>query len=247
MKKIGIIGFGRFGRLLHDQLKSLVNIQVHDPLKMNDASYASIPFFDLETICRNELIILAIPVSQLETVCNNMKPYISKNSVIMDVCAVKTFPSQIMLKSFRNPVQMLGTHPLFGPDSVKETMRDHLMIMTPYRINDNNLKRIKEFWQNFGINIIEMTADQQDRLMAWTLAMTHFLGRSLEGLPLPDTTIATRDYRNLINLMRKINRDTWELFEDMHHFNPYAKEMRKLLLESMQQMKDKLDKLKTSD
>jgi prephenate dehydrogenase len=243
MKKIGIIGFGRFGRLLHDQLKSLLQIQVHDPVTMNDPSNSSMQFFDLETICKNELIILAIPVSQLETVCQNMKPHISKNSVIMDVCAVKTYPSGIMLKSFSSPVQLLGTHPLFGPDSVKENMRDHLMIMTPYRINDNNMKRIKKFWQNLGIKIIEMSADQQDRLMAWTLSMTHFLGRSLNGLPLPDTAIATRDYRNLIDLMRKINRDTWGLFEDMHRFNPYTKEMRKLLLESMQQMKEKLDEL----
>ena len=160
----------------------------------------------------------------------------------MDVCAVKTYPLQVMAKHFSNEVQILGSHPLFGPDSVKESMHDHLMIITPYRISDKNLKQIKKFWKRFGIAIIEMTPDEQDRLMAWTLALTHFLGRSLNGLPLPETTVATRDYRNLIELMKKINRDTWELYEDMHRYNPYTVEMRNLLFESMVQMKEKLDK-----
>jgi prephenate dehydrogenase len=146
-----------------------------------------------------------------------------------------------MAHNFPDKVQIVGSHPLFGPDSVKESMQGHVMIITPYRISDNNLKQIKKFWEVFGIKIVEMTPDEQDRLMAWTLAMTHFIGRSLNGLPLPETTIATRDYRNLIDLMKKINRDTWELFEDMHRYNPYTVEMRKLLIESMEQMKEKLD------
>lgn len=148
----------------------------------------------------------------------------------------------MMAKHFSDKVQIIGSHPLFGPDSVKESMQDHLMIITPYRISDTNLNQIKNFWEGFGIQIIEMTPDQQDRLMAWTLALTHFLGRSLNGLPLPETTVATQDYRNLIELMKKINRDTWELYEDMHRYNPYTVEMRNLLLESMAQMKEKLDK-----
>jgi len=241
MNKLGLIGFGRFGYLLYEQLKTAVDIQVYDPEKMSEPSFAAVSFSSLEEICKTDLLILAIPVSQIEKVCMEIRPHISNQTVIMDVCAVKTYPSNILLKNFNSSVQILGSHPLFGPDSVKETMQDHLMIVTPYRISDTNLKRVKKFWGSFGIKIIDMTPDEQDRLMAWTLAMTHFIGRSLNGLPLPETTIATRDYRNLIELMRKINRDTWELFEDMHRYNPYTVEMRNLLFESMRQMKEKLD------
>jgi prephenate dehydrogenase len=116
------------------------------------------------------------------------------------------------------------------------------MIICPARINDESLESVKKFWTSFGIRLIEMTPDEQDRLMAWTLAMTHFLGRSLVELPLPDTGIATRDYQNLIQLMRKINRDTWDLFEDMHRFNPYTKEMRESIVGAMNRLKEQLDK-----
>jgi prephenate dehydrogenase len=247
MIKLGLIGFGRFGRLLYNQLKNSADIQVFDSNAMSDFKNESIPFTELPDVCKREYIILATPVSQLEQVCTDMKPHLSDRAVIMDVCAVKTYPSQIMKTVFNSSVQILGTHPLFGPDSVQESMQGHLMIISPYRISAKNLNWIKDFWQSFGIKLIEMTPDEQDRLMAWTLAMTHFLGRSLTDLPLPETTIATRDYRNLIELMRKINRDTWELFEDMHRFNPYTEDMRRRLLESMQHMKEKLDKLQMSD
>jgi prephenate dehydrogenase len=242
MKTLGLIGFGRFGNLLYNQLKDALDIQIFDPIKVSEPTSGNLPFTHLAEICKNDLIILAVPVSKIESVCQEMKPHVPNDSIIMDVCAVKSYTLKVMSNCFSDKVKILGTHPLFGPDSVQESMRDHLMILTPYRISKNKLKQIKKFWESFGIKIIEMTPDEQDRLMAWTLAMTHFLGRSLNGLPLPETNIATQDYRNLINLMEKINQDTWELYEDMHRYNPYTVEMRTLLLESMQQMKEKLDK-----
>ena len=105
MKKIGLMGFGRFGRLLYDQLKTSVDIQVHDPEKAKDYANLAVPFVDIGEICKNELIILAIPVSQIEKVCDEIKPYLTEQSIIMDVCAVKTYPSRIMLKKFNSSFQ----------------------------------------------------------------------------------------------------------------------------------------------
>ncbi|UCF62802.1 MAG: prephenate dehydrogenase [bacterium] len=242
MKTLGLIGFGRFGQLLYNQLHTAIPIQVYDPDKQADQNLSAIPFYNLEHVCKNDLVILAVPVSSIRSVCQEIAPYLSSQSLVMDVCAVKTYPLQVMAKHFPAGVQIVGSHPLFGPDSVKDSLQDHIMIVTPYQIRDDDLDQIKRFWEGFGIRIIEMTPDEQDRLMAWTLAMTHFIGRALNGLPLPEPSVATRDYRNLIDLMRKINRDTWELFEDMHHYNPYTKEMRQKLFDSLQSLKQKLDK-----
>lgn len=242
MKTLGLIGFGRFGQLLYNQLHTAIPIQVYDPEKQADQNLSAIPFNNLEHVCKNDLVILAVPVSSIRSVCLEIAPYLSSQSLVMDVCAVKTYPLEVMAKHFPAGVQIVGSHPLFGPDSVKDSLQDHIMIVTPYQIQDDDLDQIKRFWEGFGIRIIEMTPDEQDRLMAWTLAMTHFIGRTLNGLPLPEPSVATRDYRNLIDLMRKINRDTWELFEDMHHYNPYTKEMRQKLFDSLQSLKQKLDK-----
>ncbi len=243
MKSMGLIGFGRFGQVLFRQLNQLIDIHIYDPY-VNVHPNDNIPLTSLESVCRNPLVVVAVPVSAIRSISEQMTNYLMDNVVVMDVCGVKEYPLKIMTQFFPERVQILGSHPLFGPDSVISDLTDHLMILTPQRISDARLKEIKTFWKQFGLKLIEMSAEEQDRLMAWTLALTHFLGRGLNGLPLPDTGIATRDYQNLLRLMEKINRDTWELFEDMHRYNPYTSEMRERLLQSMTELKNKLDKLK---
>ena len=170
-----------------------------------------------------------------------------RDALVMDVCAVKMYPIKIMEQNLPKKVHILGSHPLFGPDSVQNSLKGHIMIITPHRVSSNRLSEVKTFWQEQGLKLVEMSPEEQDRLMAWTLALTHFLGRGLNGLPLPDTVVSTKDYQNLLKLMRKINRDTWELFHDMHRFNPFTREMRKMLLKSMSDLKTELDQLEGYD
>jgi prephenate dehydrogenase len=247
MKKVGLIGFGRFGKLLNQQISKTVSVNVHDPWQAQNAEYRNIPFCDLSEVCANELLIVAVPVSAISELSRSIARYLKPNTTVMDVCAVKKYPLQVLEKNLPENIYLLGSHPLFGPDSVQDSLQDHIMILTPYRIPANRVADLKKFWTGFGIKIVEMTADEQDRLMAWSLALTHFLGRGLHDLPLPDTAVSTRDFQHLIQLTKKINLDTWELFEDMHHFNPYTKEMRRLLLEAMQSLKEKLDQISDSN
>jgi prephenate dehydrogenase len=246
MRKVGLIGFGRFGKLLYQQVSKTVAVKVHDPWQAQKAEYQNIPFCTLSQVCANELLILAVPVSAISEVSRAIAKHLKPGTTVMDVCAVKKYPLQILEGHLPKKIYLLGSHPLFGPDSVQNSLQDHIMILTPYRIPESRLKDLKKFWTGFGIKIVEMTADEQDRLMAWSLALTHFLGRGLHNLPLPDTAVATKDFQNLIQLTRKINLDTWELFEDMHRFNPYTKEMRRLLVETMQSLKEKLDQISDS-
>jgi prephenate dehydrogenase len=241
INRLGLIGFGRFGQMLYDQISEKIEVQIYDPFKSQDNKLKSIRFSELEEVCQNPLIVLAVPVSAMETVTKKIVNFIPTNTVVMDVGSVKKYPCEIMGKNLNKDTQILGTHPLFGPDSVKDTMEGHLMIMTPCRIEEDNFQKIKAFWKSFGIKIVEMSSEEQDKLMAWTLALTHFLGRGLNGLPLPDTVVTTRDFQNLLDLMAKINRDTWELFYDMHRYNPYAREMRDMLMQSMLDLKSELD------
>jgi prephenate dehydrogenase len=243
MKKTGLIGFGRFGKLLYEQLSKSIAVEVYDPRQSQKSDYQNINFTDLPQVCNNELVILAVPISAIPEVSQTIAKNITSGTTVMDVCAVKKYPLQIMDKLLPHETNLLGSHPLFGPDSVQNSLQDHLVIFTPYRIPVTKLEEYKKFWTDFGLKIFEMTADEHDRLMAWSLALTHFLGRSLNNLPLPDTRISTRDFQNLIQLSRKINRDTWELFEDMHRFNPYTREMREMLLENIQSLKEKLDEI----
>lgn len=240
--KIGLIGFGRFGSLLFQHISTAANVIVYDPRQSQKKENQHIPFVQLPQVGDCELIILAVPVRTIPEVSRGIAPYLPAGSIVMDVCSVKEYPLQVMEKHLPKNVYILGSHPLFGPDSVQNSLQGHFMILTPYRIPIAFLADLKKFWSDLGIKIVEMSAEEQDRLMAWSLALTHFLGRSLHDLPLADPTVSTKDFQNLISLTQKINRDTWELFEDMHRFNPYTREMRQMLLANMLALKEKLDR-----
>ena len=74
--------------------------------------------------------------------------------------------------------------------------------------------------------MIETTPEEHDRQMAATLALTHFIGRSLAEYGAEPLDIDTEGYKRLLFTLEMVTHDTWELFTDMHRYNPFAKDMR---------------------
>jgi prephenate dehydrogenase len=61
--------------------------------------------------------------------------------------------------------------------------------------------------------------------MAYVQALTHLIGRSLAALDIPDEALATTSYQHLLELMRLIRDDSFELFTAIQTLNPYAAEV----------------------
>ena len=68
----------------------------------------------------SDIVILSVPISEMERVCREMIPHIREGQLFVDTCSVKTKPLGLMEELFPENVQILGTHPLFGPDSGKD-------------------------------------------------------------------------------------------------------------------------------
>jgi prephenate dehydrogenase len=233
MKNIGLIGFGRFGQLMYQHLHHKISFQIYDKNLRLSEFPKDFPFESLQQVCKNSIIILAVPISQIERTTLEISTYLQPGTLIIDVCSVKKIPLEILAKNLPQEIEILGSHPLFGPDSAANSLDGHRIVLCPVRVNQERLEKIRQFLQELRLQIIDMTPDEHDYLMAWTLALTHFLGRGLSNLPLPNHQITTMDYQNLLQLMKKVNRDTRELFEDMHCYNPYTAEMRDQLIRTL--------------
>jgi prephenate dehydrogenase len=44
------------------------------------------------------------------------------------------------------------------------------------------------------------------------------------------------------SILEVVNNDTWQLFEDMHRFNPYAREKRQDFITAMEQVQGRIKK-----
>jgi prephenate dehydrogenase len=151
----------------------------------------------------------------------------------MDTCSVKVFPVQSMMENAPAEVEVIGTHPMFGPDSAAGGVTDLPMVMSKARCHPSTFIRYHEFFTGIGLRVVEMSPEEHDREAAMTQGVTHFLGRVLADLGLEPSSIATMGYQKLLEVMEQTCNDPYELFVDLQRYNPYTSLMRERLKESL--------------
>ena len=237
ISSVGLIGVGRFGKVLANILKNGFNVKAYDIVSSkisNDLTKS-----DLDEILMLDNIFIAVPIRYFETLIKDISNKVIKNSTIIDVCSVKKHTSEVMLKHLPNEVGIISSHPMFGPDSFDSKARLKMM-MDKTRVDDKIFNYWKTFFKNQNINIIEMSPDEHDKIAARTQGITHLLGRTLKKFGIQKTSIDTKGYRDLIDLVEQTCNDTWALYSDLQLYNPYTNTMLKDLKYSLNQIEDKL-------
>ena len=183
-------------------------------------------------------MFIAVPISQFKSAIIDISKKINTKTTIIDVCSVKKYTSETMLKFLPKGVGIISSHPMFGPDSYLSTKVKN--DDAQYRDNHKQYNFGKNF-SDQNIKILEMTPDMHDILAAKTQGITHFLGRTLKEFGIQKTNLDTQGFRDLINLVNQTCNDTWELYTDLQTYNPYTDKMIKKLKKSLNKM-EKLSK-----
>lgn len=239
--KIAIIGFGRFGKLLSEILSPYGDIFI---ISCSPAIGKNIKQIEYEDLQNMDWIIPAVPISALEESLKKINPYLKKNSLIMDVCSVKVLPCKWLEKNVSKDIQIIGTHPMFGPDSAKNGTAGLQIVICPLRISHENLKKLKSILNSLELKIIETTPDDHDKQTAISLGMVHFLGRGLSELDMKKIKITSLGFERLLAVNETVKNDTWQLFLDMHQYNPYSGEVREKLIASLVKLNQKIKEKK---
>jgi prephenate dehydrogenase len=238
-QKIAIIGFGRFGKLLAEILSPYGDVFIVARKKINDSSFKQIEYKDLKDI---DWVIPSVPISSLKKVLKEINPFLKRGSLVMDVCSVKVHPSDWMKEILSSDIEILASHPMFGPDSVKDGKIDNLdIVFCPLRIGKEKFSGVKSIFKGMGLNVVETTPEDHDQQNAISLALVHFIGRGLSGIDVNHQKITTVGFKRLLQLKDNVTNDSMELFRDMNNFNPFAKEIRRRYVESLQKIDSMLE------
>ena len=127
---IGIIGYGRFGRILATILNPGYDLKIYDPFSSDipDKYRCS----QLSDVCSQPLVFIAVPIRDFLNVIKDIRSHIGKRTTVIDVCSVKKYPSEIMETNLPSYAGIICSHPMFGPDSYSQ-YREQKMVMHPLR------------------------------------------------------------------------------------------------------------------
>ncbi len=240
---IGIIGFGRFGRLMTGYLAKDFTVKVFNRSDKSAeiAETGAMPA-TLTEACGQKIVILSVPISTMRKMLEQMAPLVRPDAIIIDVSSVKVYPVAWMTAALPPSVSLLATHPMFGPDSAAESLHDRKIVLCNVRIDNDRYQKVKSYLTGKGLNVIEATPEEHDRQIAVSLSLTHFIGRALDEFGARELMIDTEGYKRLLHILGVVTHDTWQLFTDMNRYNPYARENRQAFMAAMAQLEEKLEK-----
>lgn len=226
--KVGVYGLGRFGIFWAKILS-----QDFDVYGYNRSDVRSFPdeinLVPEEELFKCDVVFFCVAISSFESVLQRIVKFVKPGMTVIDTCSVKVYPAEIMKKTLPKFVNILGTHPMFGPDSGKNGLKGLPLVFSPVRGDYEKFSLWKKYFHDKGLKVIEITPEKHDREAAFTQGITHFIGRVLNELKLEESDIATAGYKALLNIVEQTCNDPLQLFMDLQHYNRYTHEMRNSL------------------
>lgn len=237
---IGLIGFGSFGRLLAAVLAPRRPILVHDarPVPAGELARIGIRQAPIERVAACRTVVLAVNAQHLEEAIASAAPHLGPGSLLVDVCSVKSEPARLMRTLAPEHTDLLGTHPLFGPQTVREQgLAGQTVALCPVRIDPQRLDNVRRFLSHaLGLRVVPTTPEEHDREMASVQVVTHMVGHAAIACDLRDTPLATLAFRRLLAIRRNVEGDSEELFAAIQSANPFAAEIRRKFADAVDEV-----------
>ena len=237
---VGVYGLGRFGSLWAELLGR--SFPVCGYTRTADRpTPPGVRRVGEDEVLSQDVLFLCVAISSLEEILQKARARIPPNTLVMDTCSVKSYPVRLMEQHLSGTVGILGTHPMFGPDSARNGIQGLPMILCPCRVAPRLVDQWRSYFLSIGLSVTLMTPEEHDREAAFTQGVTHYIGRVLGDLGVRRSAIGTMGFNKLLEIVEQTCNDPWQLFLDLQRYNPYTGEMRTRLAKSLQSILSAID------
>eukprot|EP00798_Chlamydomonas_sp_ICE-L_P005103 gene5103-34903_t len=247
--KIGIVGFGTFGQFLAKRFTERGHTVLAYNARRNyqaEADKLGAAYFkNADDFCEEhpEIVILCTSILSTRSVVAALPVQrLRRSTLFVDVLSVKTFPKMLLQEMLPAEVDVLCTHPMFGPNSGAGSwdklnfMYDKVRIASD-RSRQNRVDAFLNVFRDEGCNMVEMTCEEHDRQAASTQFVTHTVGRMLGAMQLERTPIDTKGYEALHQLVEQTTADSFDLYYGLFLYNKNA-------VEELEKMEEAFDSVK---
>ncbi len=139
------------------------------------AERLGVPFADDldKELALSDVVMVSVPIDLTEQVIADIAPKMKPGSLLMDITSVKTMPVHAMQQYAPDGVEILGTHPMFGPTI--PDLQGQIVILVPVEGRSEHwLPVIRSLYEEQGAHIELATPREHDRMMAVVQGLTHF-------------------------------------------------------------------------
>lgn len=204
-----------------------------------------------QTVPDADVTLLSVPICNFEAALAAIAPCLRPDTVLSDVSSVKTLPMELMQKYHSGPV--VGTHPLFGPESfhpavvsetggllhptdnqenrfLKEEFQDRknsVAVVPAQNCPKRALDIICALFRSAGCDTFVTTAAEHDRAIA-TIQSLNFLSNLAyfaTAAALPDLAeYITPSFRRRLSAGRTMLQEDAGLFTNIARHTPHLQE-----------------------
>jgi prephenate dehydrogenase len=214
-------------------LRPFFDVAIHDsrPDAAARAAGAGVRAVTLEEAAGADVVVLAVPLEALEAVARRIAPHLRPGRLVVDVCSLKMRPAAILSATLPAHVDIVGTHPLFGPQSGRDGIAGLRAVVCPVRGARHRV--VAAVLRRLGLHVIRTSPEAHDRQMAYVQGLTHLLARVVIDMDLPPLDQTTTTFDHLARMVATVRHDSDALFRTIVRDNPFAAEMRQRLRESV--------------
>ncbi|MHB8717737.1 MAG: prephenate dehydrogenase/arogenate dehydrogenase family protein [Candidatus Dormibacteria bacterium] len=233
VRTASIAGYGRFGRLWAMLLREggvAVRVVEADEKAAAAARSAGLAVVDADAALDAEVIFYAVPISALAAAVRDHAGRLearARTPLFVDLLSVKVHPRDVFTRELPANAAAMLLHPMFGPDSVAVAgLAGQPLVVDRFRAPHPVAEAWVAWFTSRGLRVVEMDADEHDRLAAGSQGVTHVVGRMLERFGFAPTPIDSLGTSTLHRIAAQVTNDTEQLFVDLQTYNPHTAAMR---------------------
>lgn len=256
IEKLAIIGVGLIGGSLARALRergqvqevvgfgrSLGNLQKAVELGVIDRAAVSVS----DAAYNADMIVVAVPVGSMEEIFSQLAPVLAEDVVVTDVGSVKRAVVDAAKRSFGPRFNtFVPGHPIAGAEhsgvtaSSAQLFEKHRVILTPETETDAAaLVRVRAMWQLTGAEVITLSVEQHDEILAACSHLPHMLAYGLV-----DMLVRRDDHRATFELAAGGFRDFTRIASsDPTMWRDICLANREALAKVLRDFRDNLDSL----
>lgn len=240
-QSLSIIGVGAFGAFMLPHVAAHFDVCLYDASRdvsdlaaRNDARIG-----DLQQAASCDVVILAVPVRALESVAQQIAPFLKAGQLVMDVASVKCLPAQMLSDALPDGVDIIGLHPLFGPQSGKDGIAG--LNITMVNVRGTRDIGVCDFLRDvLCLYVVQCGAEEHDRQMAYVQGLTHMITKIYRMIDVPPITQETKTFGHLRAMVDMLKNDSDALFMTIQTDNPFVSEAKRQFFDAARVLEERL-------